>query len=269
MRFSSPLCLLLLAGSLAGDAPSVLAQGRPALMLHPTKIHFEGRTRGATLHLVNRGDAPGTFVIGWVDYRMTPEGGLETVDAPAWSVREHVRVSPGRVTLEPGGHQVVRLALRPRSGVGPGEYRSHLRVVSLPVGEEGPGWSQEAQPGTTVRVRPRPAMAVPVTWRNVEGEAQAEFGSVRRDDDQLVVEVQRLGRVSLRGQLRLVGPAPSADGEAVLADPLPVVIYPELAGRTVRLPLEGASLPAGTRLELVSEPGADGRSRVLASRPVA
>ena len=48
------------------------------------------------------------------------------------SARKIVRFSPRQVRLQPGASQVVRVIVR-RSGLTEGEYRSHMRLESLPV----------------------------------------------------------------------------------------------------------------------------------------
>lgn len=210
------------------------------LLIHPTLVIFEDNQRSATVHLTNHGDLTGTFEIGWVEFAMTPEGGLKKLDTPPpWSLQPYVRYSPRRVTLGPGDSQIVKVALRRKAEVAEGEYHSHFRVLTL--NEEEAVDDEEAQDlsrATSIRVKARPAVAIPVIWRNSQAAPAAAIDSAEMDrgTNQLIVEVRRIGVVSVRGYLHVVRSA--ADGKRnALADPMPLIIYPSLDRRVISVPL--------------------------------
>lgn len=213
------------------------SQAEPSLLIHPTLIIFDkdSRTNGS-LNLVNRGDSRGTFEVAWVDFRMTPEGGLQkmTTQAP-WSLEPLIRFSPRRVTLDPGETQVVRIALRRNLNRPEGEYFSHIRVLTL---TEIPDGSDTVDPTVqSVKISARTAIAVPVIWRNSPNDQAAKINLATLDDgaQNLLVEVQRQGHLSVRGFLHLR----CNDGgkSRSMMVPVPLVIYPTIDKRTVSLPL--------------------------------
>lgn len=260
-------CLATLA------TPNPAAAGKPVLLVHPTKVLLEGRIRGASVNLINRGDAKGTFLISWIDYDMTPEGGLIVRDAETPpSLQPHVRLSPRRVTLEPGGRQVVKLALRPGPDIREGEYYSHLKILAVPSPETAAAGAALARATASgVRITARTAMAIPVVWRNGRSRPRAEILDARLDRDagSVSVDLRRLGSSSVRGSLSLLPPGRVRRDDPILAEVLPVVIYPNLDARTVELRLTaiglGEALKPGTRLVYSSEPDARGRKTTLAS----
>ena len=237
------------------------------LFIYPTMVMFEGNERSATLTLLNRGDAIGTFETSWSELSMGPEGGLTKVDGVApWSIQPYVRYSPRRVRLEPGESQVIKIALRHDPDAPEGEYYSHFRVLTLNV-EDLPDASDElVEPSaneTSVSIRARSAVAIPIIWRNSRTPPMASIEAVDIDPDEnrLRVEVVRYGSVSVRGYLHLIGTLP--DGKrGVLADPVPMVIYPTIGTRTASITLsEGLTTQMlGKGAEVVYTKGIDGLS---------
>ena len=219
-----------------GLLPGLASAGRPVLLMHPTIVVFDARTRTADVHLVNRGDAPGVFALEWVDYSMTPEGGLLAGPAGPWAVSPVVRFSPRRVTLAPGETQVVRMALRRPADAAEGEYRSHLKVLTLPDPSSQAGVPSGS--GSSVQIVARPGMSIPVIWRNGSARPAARIDDVRLSaggagtDPELIVSVVRDGPMSVRGYVHV-----RADGVAI-AVPAPLVIYGNLPGRTISIPLQ-------------------------------
>lgn len=264
-RFAS----LGLAGLLL--TASVAWSGQPVLMMHPTAVVFEGRSRAATVHLVNRGDGPGTFFISWVDYRMTPEGGLVALEGEVpWSIQPHVRFSPRRVTLGPGETQLIKIGLRRRPDVAEGEYYSHIAVRSLAVPSEADAAGAAMPPiGSSVTITARPGMAIPVVWRNSRARPVATIvsASLDRQDREVVVEVRREGELSVRGYLHLIPPRWGETEAELPADPVPLIIYPNLDSRTVVLPLGEAveGLAEGTEVIYSTNPNPRDRRTLLAS----
>lgn len=232
-----------------------LAQAGAVLFIHPTLIIFEGNDRSATITLSNRGDQTGIFEMSWADMIMTPTGGLVKNEGPApWSLQPYVRYSPRRVTLEPLESQVVRIAVRRGLKVPEGEYFSHFRVLTLnsedPLADES---DTQAPTGAAITIEARSAVAVPIIWRNSRESSSASIEAVRIDQDsnQLSVDVQRHGPLSVRGFLHVLEIA--ADGaRSPLAAPVPLVIYPNLDMRTMTIDLNdgvmAANLESGTKV---------------------
>jgi len=252
-----------------------LAQSGAVLFIHPTLVMFEGNTRSATITLSNRGDQTGTFEMSWTNMAMTPSGGLVKHEGPApWSIESYVRYSPRRVTLAPLESQVVRIAVRRGLDVPEGEYFSHFRVLTLNSEDPFAAEANADEPtGAAVTIEARSAVAIPIIWRNSRESASASIEAVRIDQDtnQLSVDVERHGPLSVRGFLHVFETA--ADGaRSPLAEPVPLVIYPNLDARTMAIELNdgvmASSLKRGTEVYYSTDLELSDRSIVIASYPL-
>ena len=102
--------VLTLSGAARHEA---MAQGAGDLVVTPTRIVFEDRTRSAQVTLANRGSATATFRISLIDMVMDANGEMrEAQSGEARSVESLVRYAPRQIEIEPGAHQVVRLSLQ-------------------------------------------------------------------------------------------------------------------------------------------------------------
>ena len=263
---------VLLAAAAALLSPTALAGA--VLFIHPTLVVFDEDTRSARITLTNRGDETGTFECGWMELTMNPEGALRRLeDQPGWSVAPHLRFSPRRVTLKPSQSQVIKIALRPDAKLPEGEYYSHFRILTLnSEAPRGPDIESrdEASESSGVSVQARTAVAIPIVWRNGDAvmAARIQSLSLNREEKQLTVEVEREGPLSSRGFVHVILAPPGEDAEP-FGDPAPLVIYPNLAGRSVTLDLP--DLPDGNptgELTVVysTEGSSERRGRVLATR---
>jgi P pilus assembly chaperone PapD len=246
------------------------------LFIHPTLVVFDGDTRSARITLTNRGDETGTFECGWMELTMNPEGALRRLESqPGWSVAPHLRYSPRRVTLEPSQSQVIKIALRPDADMPQGEYYSHFRILTL--NSEAPRETEvdsgdEAPASSGVSIQARTAVAIPVVWRNGDAvmSARIESLSLNREGNRLTVDVEREGPLSSRGFLHVLLAPPGKEAEPI-GEPAPLVIYPNLEGRSVTLDLP--DLPEGgptSQLTVIysTEGSSERRGRVLATRSV-
>ena len=267
---STRLAELLLIVGLVTPATGLAA---PVLLIFPTLVLIEGSQRSASINILNDGDTAGTFVISWSDLRMTPNGGLQAPEeglAPM-SLQPYVRFSPRRMTLQPGETQIARIAVLRDSEIPKGEYYSHLRVLTLAPDETADERNAEEEQATSsVTVIARTAMAIPIIWRNSEAASEAIIESVEFDQETnaLAVNVRRFGELSVRGYLHIVHTG--ADGtQTTLADPMPLVIYPNLDHRTISVPLNEAvdntELGAATEIIYSPELDIDGNLPIFAS----
>lgn len=248
--------LALLAAALAcllwQPAAAAPAGGAPGLIVTPTRIVLQGRTRSAELTLLNTGDAPATYRLSLVNMRMTGDGVLE----PATERREGerfadrmIRFAPRQVTLAPGTPQRVRLLLRRPADLPPGEYRTHLLIRTLP--EVGAGRDIEtlagAERGIKLRLIQVFGVSVPVIVRHGPLAASVAISEValRRRQRRLTLELTRTGERSVYGDITAVyqraGGPPLAVGEV-----RGIAVYTPNRERTVALPLRP---PAGVRFD--------------------
>lgn len=228
--------------TLAFCIPLQALSAQASLLLHPTLVSFEGKQRTQSVNLTNHGDATGVFEISWVDFSMTPEGGLIKWDTlPTWSLQDYVRYSPRRVTLRPGETQIVKIALRRTEAVSDGEYLSHLKFLTIHESVDEKSDDDEAQePGqaASVMIKARAGMTIPVVWRNTSATPRASIDSaqINLKEREITVDVRRLGTLSTRGYIHAVHRT-AAGMRSAVAGPFPLVIYQNLEKRTIAVPL--------------------------------
>ena len=270
MHFSSPNLLLLAVFVLV----PALARAQAVLFLYPTEIVFEDNQRSAEITLSNRGDQTGTFEMGWSHMTMTPEGGLAKYEGqPPWSVQPYVRYSPRRVTLEPMGSQVIKIALWRAQDVPEGEYYAHFKVLTIRSEDPSAEDADTAEPEAALSITARSAVAIPIIWRNSRARSSASIESVSIDPNanKLTVNVRRHGLLSVRGYLHLLESAPDGTRSS-LAEPVPLAIYPSIDARATTIELNddvrADNLPPGTVLYYSPDLAVNDRSILFASYPL-
>lgn len=105
-----------------------------ALLITPSRVVFEDRTRTSQVTLVNKGSETTTYRISFIRQNMTEDGRFVPVEENEEGLYSDkmVRYSPRQITLSPGQSQIVRLMLRKPKGLADGEYRSHMLLQALP-----------------------------------------------------------------------------------------------------------------------------------------
>lgn len=197
--------LLVVSLTSAGLALGTAFRQRPGeLMVAPTRVVLEGRTRAAELVVANRGSTEATYRVSLVDMRMTPEGRLERIPDGGLkegelSAKSLLRFAPRQITLEPGESQRLRIALQKPPGLPPGEYRSHLLLEAIPPALT-PS-SESASEALALRFNIVGAVSLPAIVRNGPLTASAQIGEPDLTRDELSVRVRRKGSRSVRGDL--------------------------------------------------------------------
>lgn len=238
-------------------APVLYASPAAAeLLVAPTRVVLTPETRSSELVLVNKGTETAAFRIAIENRRMREDGSLE--DAPTARDGElfaddKLRYSPRQLVLEPGARQVVRIMASAPQGLAPGEYRSHLRLMSAPVSAgtasvtgEGPADNSLAIELVAVR-----SLTIPVILRvgALDASVTMDSAALRPEaPDQLVVRLTRSGTRSTYGDVSFTPegakePAWLVRGVAIYAPntvrdvivPLPPEVRARLAGQRVRI----------------------------------
>lgn len=256
MCFSTRLSrLALLLATLA--APALPTPASAELMIAPTRVVLAGAERSTELILVNKGDAQTAYRIDVENRRMRRDGALETAtDTRPGELfaADMIRFSPRRVILEPGARQSLRVSVTPPPGLAPGEYRSHLRLMSAPTnaGTATAAPTEDANDGSlSIQLIAVRSITIPVIVRVGTLDATATVDNAaltRQGDNMLVVKLTRGGTRSTYGDLRLTiagetNPVYSVRGVAIYTPntdrdvmlPLPADIKTKLAGREVRI----------------------------------
>lgn len=264
---SAPRCggfalFLLIATVLPWVAPSeAWSQSAGDLVVAPTRIVFEGRTRTAQISLLNRGSATATYRISLINMRMNEDGGFKEIDEPALGEQfadRLVRYAPRQVVLAPGDSQAVRLLLRKPRGLEPGEYRSHLLLRAIPSQNIGKSVEEPSGDDTGIRVRLVPiyGVTIPVIVRHGDLKAKVSLTDLalasaggRGEGDRLSFRINRGGNRSVLGDLTVTYfPNGGKTDELVVAQVTRLAVYTPNASRTVIMALrfpDGVTLGRG------------------------
>jgi hypothetical protein len=226
------------------------------LLVAPTRVVLTPEARSTELVLVNKGTETAAFRIAIENRRMREDGSLE--DAPTALPGElfaddKLRYSPRQLVLEPGARQVVRVMTSAPADLAPGEYRSHLRLMSAPVSA---GATQVAgEPGAdnslSIELVAIRSITIPVILRVGALEASVTMDAAafaKAAPDQLVVRLTRSGTRSTYGDVSFTPegakePVWLVRGVAIYAPntardvivPLPPEVRSQLAGKRVRI----------------------------------
>lgn len=189
------------------------AQG--SLQVLPTRIVFEGRTRSAQVHLLNQGKEKATYRISFKNMRMTGNGGYEDVKEPLPGDKfaaDLIRYSPRQIEIEPGASQTVRLLLRKKSDLQPGEYRSHMLFSTVPPKDSGKDIETLAPGNEKLKISLIPifGVTIPVLVRHGNGSATADVANFQthapekpEDKTRLTFNISRQGDRSLFGDISI------------------------------------------------------------------
>jgi len=271
---------LLLAGVIAAvfDVGIAQAQGLGDLVVSPTRLVFEGRTRSEQVVLSNQGTETATYRISLIDMAMDETGNLKAVDQPppgASNAAKLIRYAPRAVTIPPGGSQIVRIAVRKPSGLAAGEYRSHMLFRAVPPEDSGVSVAATPESDTiSIQLIPVYGISIPLIVRHGELDANAGFKDLRlqRDGEQVILSgtLTRNGNRSVFGDITVDYDRSGADS-LLIGELRRLAVYPPLPERQFNIPLR---LPDGVRLQggklnvAFSVPESDEAPAVATSIPV-
>lgn len=236
-----------LAGVLAVAAvPPVAGQG---VLIAPTTVIIDARSRTSSLLLVNQGEEPAEVDIStFFAYTITDSTGQlqlhspDSAEAGLVSAAEWIRAFPRRMTIAPRSQQTVRLLVTPPADLPDGEYWARLAVLArggrVPL--ESSTDTSLVNVGLSIEVR----TLLPVLYRKGRVETGVAISSLRaeRVADSVVVRgrLERQGNAAMIGTLRseLVDPA----GRVRASFSQPISTYLALEPRLVA---PADSVPAG------------------------
>ncbi len=148
------------------------------LMINPTRLVFEGRTRSGRLELLNNGTEDVTYRISLVNRRMNEDGKFSAIDTKDKDFKteqgEHFAdnmlvFSPPQVTLTPGSSQIIRIAWHRPGELADGEYRSHILFSQVPASNSSSSieTTQKGSDGKniTIKLTPLIGATIPIILR--------------------------------------------------------------------------------------------------------
>ncbi|HXH37962.1 MAG TPA: hypothetical protein VNN08_05010 [Thermoanaerobaculia bacterium] len=233
-----------LLSALAISARAATSGGIGDLLVTPTRIVLDHRTRTAEIALINTGSSPATYRIEIQHMRMRENGDLTPVDEQAGDFADAlVQFSPRSVKLQPHIAQTVRLRLRPPAGPMAGELYLHLLFRGEPPEETGPAILDGSS--LTIRLTPVYGVAIPVLVRLDETEAAVHIDAVHLAAESAVAfKVERSGNRSTYGNIAVTF-TPRGGRAREIAVVHGVSVYTPLTARSMTLPLH---LPDGVAL---------------------
>lgn len=262
--------MMMGAGAVSSlPSQSAWAQGAGDLVVSPTRVVFDARTRSAQLSLVNKGSGTATFRISFINMRMSDDGNLFEISKRKKGENfadRLIRYAPRQVTLKPGASQAIRLLLRKPGDLKDGEYRSHMMFRAVPKSGAS---SIERQKGKGVRVELIPVygITIPVIVRHggLKLDARIDGLAIKppakgKKNQRLAFRVYRTGNQSAFGNFTVNF---SKGGKSLVIGQLNrVAVYVPNKSRTVEIALripDGVSLKGGKiKLDYKTEKKSDG-----------
>ena len=244
--------LLVLLGVASGQGSQAQAAG--GLLVAPTRLVFEGRTRSAQVTLVNKGTKRELYRITLVNRRMLEHGSFEPVEealpGELFSA-DFIRHAPRRIVLEPSQPQTIRILVRKPRDLPTGEYRSHMLFQMSPdtSSEQSAEESHAPAVGLTIRLRAVFGVTIPIIVRHGEVTADITITSVEFEPAKegsirpaLTVRLARSGNRSVYGDItvKLFG---EDGGEQQIGEIRGIAVYSPNRIRTVRIPIDPSLAP--------------------------
>jgi hypothetical protein len=257
---------------------SAAVQAAGNLMITPTRVVFEQRTRSAQVTLVNQGTETSDFRISFIRQNMTESGQFVPVaeDEAGMFSDTMIRYSPRQVRLPPGQSQVIRLLLRKQRDLEDGEYRSHMLFQTLPSAAT---TSVEnitdniPEEGITIELIPIVGVSIPIIVRHGDLENKVTLSDVKikpatesGGSPVIAVSINRTGNSSAYGDFRAIF-TPLGGQAVIVAQANKVAVYANVDKRRFVMPLTvppGFNLVDGTLDIVFLKPGFDIESGTLA-----
>lgn len=256
-----------------------LAQGAGDLVVTPTRIVFEDRTRSAQVTLANRGSATATFRISLIDMFMDENGEMrEAQSGEVQSAESLVRYAPRQIDIAPGAHQVVRLSLRKPADLPDGEYRSHMFFHAVPSESAGRSVTDEtALDKNELRIQLIPIYGVTIPVIVRQGALSLSAGLTDTVHlpasgdlpERLEITLTREGDRSVFGDL-VAAYRPADGGEEIIVGRISrLAVYTPNAKRHVTITLQvpdGVTLKPGGKLHVTYRATEDEGGQLLAEQ---
>jgi hypothetical protein len=262
------------------------------LNISPKRLTFDRSGKSATVYIFNQGQTTATFDITLVDRYMSPNGQISPLTeaegkpelAPLVgklkSAQPLLLATPRRATLEPGKGQTIRVRVNPgaEQTVGPGEYRTHLTVTTIPprnVGLTADQASQARPEELSFLIYSVFGISIPVIVRlgGVDVRGAVENVTLTHSDISpdgkapavrtpvLNFDLTRQGPNSLFGNIEVHGA--KANGKEPIGLARGVGVYTEIDRRAVQLPLTREPAP-GEQLQITFSDDDTAPGRVIA-----
>lgn len=226
-----------------------------SLLITPTRVEFDQRSRAAKVSIVNTGSETKTYKIFFRNQKQLPDGKYqhfttEEEVANFNTADNMLRYSPRQVTLKPGERQHVRIAVRRPKDLANGEYRSHMVFEAVPNRK-----ADEALPSgqSGIKLYVNLAFAIPVMIRQGEMDVQVAASNVKmltKDVNGVtqtgaVISLVRQGMHSSFGNLKVLWKDTPEGEETQIGILNNIAIYSEVTSRDITIGLPKHSVKSG------------------------
>lgn len=229
---------MLILTLVAALASTGLCQHPGDLVVSPTRVLLDDKTRSGDITLVNRGTEAVRYRLTLIDMAMTDDGILQRVPTSETSASSVLRLSPREVLLEPGDSQRIKIAAFFPAGTSDKELRSHLAFepIALPKDRRQPD-----NQSLRLTLELRSVVTIPVIARHgfLSAAASIAGASVGRDSDGCFAtfHLARTGNRSLRGDVFVAFVPASGGGKIPLGQILGLPVYCPNGDRLVKVRL--------------------------------
>jgi hypothetical protein len=255
MKLFKPFVAMVAAGLVVAATPAYAD-----ILVSPTRVVMEPGERTAELVFLNKSDEESAFRISIENRRMLPDGSMEKAEEALPGelfAKDFLRYSPRRVVLGGGEQQVLRISSRIPADLPPGEYRSHLRIMAVPVSAGNTLQSLASEDGSdtlSITLVAIQSVTIPIIVRvgKLDASVEIEALSLEQGEEEtesfLVASMSRDGTRSTYGDIQIFAdgerdPVYFARGIAVYVPndqrdvilPLPEEVKQKIAGRDVRI----------------------------------
>jgi hypothetical protein len=222
-------------------------EGFGGLMVLPTHILMEGRTRSAEVMLRNSGVAAASYRIMMAEMAMDQDGKVadRSKKEGELTVSDFLFFSPKQVDLAPGETQTVRLQIHKPEGMPDGEYRSHMVFEAIPPPAPAEHLEANSAPELSFNITMVLGVSIPVTVRQGTMVGKATLAGLHHVQPKtadsaplLAFRLERQGNCSLRGDLTAsLESGGKLKKGTVLYELKNVVVYPETPFREFKMPM--------------------------------
>jgi hypothetical protein len=253
------------------------SQSRADLTITPVRVVFENRDKSAIVELLNETDHTNTYRMKWITMKAKPAGGYDTAmdadEKDPHSVAHMVIFTPRQVTIEPHGHQVIRLSLRRPADLPPGEYRAHMAMVRM-ADQSNPHDAQDPNAkGIEFAMNVNIGFSIPVIVRSGDDKdlkvaLNAPKLAMHGKKPALDIDVDRIsGKFSSYGTVQVLWQPPKGE-QREIGIVNNIALYPEVQQRHLSIPLKDNPTGGSLKVVYLGKYESDGKTWAETSFPI-
>jgi hypothetical protein len=223
------------------------------IMIAPTRVVFDTKTRTAEIALINQSAKTFTYRVSFMHLRMTDTGGMIEINEPGAGelfADDLVRFTPKQVILEPKKTQIVRLQLRKPADLVEAEYRSQLLFRIVPPATTEAGATDDGGKGISIKLIPVYGISIPIIVRHGNLNSNVTIADTSIDPATetalpvLNLSLNRTGTMSVFGDISVEW-APVKGEPVIIGRITGISVYTPNTKRIVKVSLK---MPKDTKL---------------------